>query len=98
MTDRPDSQETLFVLITKNKVPKEKVLEFREAHIAFLIAQRAAGVYLASGPKVPYDGGVAIARAENREALVKVIGQDPAYINGVYDYEIIEFIPRYFDI
>ncbi len=62
------------------------------AHIAFLDKYYAAGVFLASGPKVPRDGGVILALAESRAALLSVLAEDPFQQHGLADYQLTEFV------
>ena len=35
-------------------------------------------------------------KADNREAVVSIIVQDPFNINGIADYQIVEFTPTMF--
>ncbi|GAB2505315.1 YciI family protein [Lysobacter humi (ex Lee et al. 2017)] len=59
-----------------------------EAHRAYLALHYANGTFLASGPKVPRTGGVILARAASREALLEVLAQDPFHRHGVADYAV----------
>ncbi|MDN0085350.1 YciI family protein [Crenobacter sp. SG2305] len=61
-------------------------------HVEWLEAGYAAGVFLASGRKVPRDGGVILARGE-RAALEARLADDPFARAGLARYEITEFIP-----
>lgn len=64
-----------------------------DAHIAYLDRQYAAGVFLASGRKVPRTGGVILAQAESRLALEAILANDPFMIHGVAQCEVTEFVP-----
>ena len=35
-------------------------------------------------------------KANNREAVDAIISEDPFYINGIADYQIVEFTPTMF--
>jgi uncharacterized protein YciI len=70
----------------------EQVDAVLAAHVDWLNAGYAAGVFLASGRKVPRDGGVILARGE-RAALEARLADDPFARAGLASYEIIEFIP-----
>ena len=35
-------------------------------------------------------------KADNREAVVSIIAEDPFHLNGIADYRIVEFIPTLF--
>jgi uncharacterized protein YciI len=61
-------------------------------HAEWLKAGYAAGVFLASGRKVPRNGGVILARGE-RAALEARLAADPFALAGLARYEITEFIP-----
>lgn len=63
------------------------------AHIAFLDKYYAAGMFLASGRKVPRDGGVILANASSREALLVALAEDPFQIHQLADYQLTEFVP-----
>lgn len=65
-----------------------------DAHRAFLAARYAEGTFLASGPKVPRSGGVILARAASREALLEVLAGDPFRIHGLAEYTVTEMDVR----
>jgi len=83
----------MFVVTLTYKVPLDVVDSHIPAHVEFLKQQYAAGVLLASGRRVPRTGGVILARAESREALMDVLAQDPFSRHDVADYDIVEFDP-----
>ena len=82
----------MFVLILTYKAPIEKVIELLEAHCCYLDKYYAAGIFLASGPQLPWTGGVILCRAQSRAEVEKIIGEDP--FNAVADYRVIEFEPN----
>ena len=51
----------MFVLELTYTAPESRVDEFLAEHVAWLDRQYAAGVFLASGRKVPRDGGIILA-------------------------------------
>jgi len=61
-------------------------------HVEWLKAGYAAGAFLASGRKMPRDGGVILARGD-RAALEARLADDPFALAGLAHYEITEFIP-----
>ena len=83
----------MFIVNITYKVPLEDVDQHLEAHIAFLNRQYELGTFLASGRKVPRTGGIILAKAENRNALLEVLEADPFKSEGLADYEVIEFVP-----
>lgn len=62
------------------------------AHRAFLDAQYARGMFLASGPKNPRDGGVIIVSGRlPRAELDGLLAQDPFAQNGIAGYQVTQF-------
>ncbi len=51
---------------------------------------------ITSGPQIPRIGGVIMIKANNREAVDAIISEDPFYINGIADYQIVKFSPTMF--
>jgi uncharacterized protein YciI len=60
------------------KKPIDEVNNFLDQHRSFLNKYYENGIFLASGPKNPRDGGIIIAVA-NREAINTIILEDPFY-------------------
>ena len=60
------------------KKPIDEVNNFLDQHRSFLFLYYENGIFLASGPKNPRDGGIIIAVA-NREAINTIILEDPFY-------------------
>ncbi len=81
----------MFIVSLTYKCPLAEIDRHLEAHVAYLQQQYAQGHFIASGRKVPRTGGVILARAESKEALEKILGQDPFAQNDLADYEIIQF-------
>lgn len=77
--------------------PIEEVERYLEAHRAFLGEHYSSGVFIASGPKVPREGGVILANCI-RDKAENLIQQDPFYVHDIADYRMVEFTPnRYSD-
>ncbi|WP_269581638.1 YciI family protein [Roseibium sp. Sym1] len=83
----------LFVIDLTYTAGLDAIDRLLEPHRAFLEAQYADGLFLASGPKNPRTGGVILARSESREALERVLEQDPFKAERVADYQVTEFSP-----
>lgn len=47
-------------------------------------------------PQTPRVGGVIMIKANDRTAVEAIIAQDPFNINGIADYQIVEFTPTMF--
>lgn len=86
----------MFIAILTYKKPIEEVDRFLQAHRDYLVEHYAAGDFIASGPQTPRIGGVIMIKADNREAVDSIIVQDPFNINGIADYQIVEFTPTMF--
>ncbi len=86
----------MFIAILKYKKPLEEVDRFLQAHRDYLAEHYAAGNFISSGPQTPRVGGVIMIKAENRIAVDAIIAQDPFNINGIADYQIVEFTPTMF--
>ena len=65
-------------------VPFEQVEPHLEAHMAWIDKGYEAGMFLASGRKVPRTGGVILARGE------RVAMTDPFVLEGVASIEVTE--------
>lgn len=86
----------MFIAILMYKKPLSEVDRFLAAHREYLAEHYAAGDFIASGPQTPRVGGVIMIKAENRTGVEAIIAQDPFNINGIADYQIMEFTPTMF--
>ncbi|AJE99981.1 YciI family protein [Pandoraea apista] len=65
-----------------------------EAHRQFLDTQYARGLFIASGPKQPRNGGVIIVSGKvSRDELDAILAQDPFQIHALADYRVVTFDP-----
>jgi uncharacterized protein YciI len=83
----------MFVVIVSYIQPLDVVDDHLAAHVRFLKRHYENGVFLASGRQMPRTGGVILARAASKEALLEILHQDPFHEHGVARYEVIEFNP-----
>jgi uncharacterized protein YciI len=81
----------MFVIELTYKVDLEEIDAHMRAHVAFLKKYYASGHFLVSGRKVPRDGGIIVAVAENRERIEAIVREDPFHAHGLADFRIIEF-------
>lgn len=86
----------MFIAILTYKKPLSEVDSFLAAHREYLAKHYAAGDFITSGPQNPRVGGVIMMKAENRIAVDAIIAQDPFNINGIANYQIVEFTPTMF--
>jgi uncharacterized protein YciI len=80
----------MFIVELTYEEPIEKVEELLEAHIAWLKEFYAAGDFIASGRKVPRNGGVILAKSMARSELNRILSTDP--FHAVANYKVTEFI------
>ena len=83
----------MFVVSLNYKVPLTEIDRLQAAHVEWLKACYAEGVFIASGPKKPRTGGVIIAQGP-REILDARLAADPFAKAGAADYEVTEFLAR----
>ena len=86
----------MFIAILTYKKPLSEVDRFLAAHREYLAAHYAAGDFITSGPQIPRIGGVIMIKADDRTVVDAIIAQDPFNINGIADYQIVEFTPTMF--
>lgn len=86
----------MFIAILTYKKPLSEVDRFLAAHREYLAKHYAAGDFIASGPQTPRVGGVIMMKADSRAAVDAIISEDPFHVNGIADYQIVEFTPTMF--
>lgn len=86
----------MFIAILTYKKPLNEVDRFLAAHREYLAKHYAAGDFITSGPQNPRVGGVIMIKAEDRIAVDAIIAQAPFNINGIANYQIVEFTPTMF--
>lgn len=62
-----------------------------EAHAAFLEKYYTSGKFIASGRKVPRDGGIILATGLTKAEAEELIKEDPFYKHHLAKYTITEF-------
>lgn len=83
----------LFVIDLEYQIPREEALPHLDAHMTYIRDHMTAGVFLASGPKVPLTGGVIIAMARTLDEVEAIAAADPLYVHGCTRFRITEFNP-----
>jgi uncharacterized protein YciI len=84
----------LFIINLTYSVDLDTVLKNRPDHLDFLQKYYDQGFFLASGPKVPREGGIILARADSKEQLTDIAKQDPFITRNIATFEITEFVPN----
>lgn len=80
----------MYVVSLSYRVPQDIVDFHNEAHIAWLQKAFDDGIFIAAGRKVPRTGGLLLSQSD-RATLDASLAQDPFYVNGVADFEVMEF-------
>lgn len=86
----------MFIAIVSYKKPLAEVDRFLADHRAFLDRHYRAGDVITSGPQTPRCGGVIMLRAESRARALEILAEDPFNVNGIADYQVVEFTPTKF--
>ncbi|MEU9048084.1 MULTISPECIES: YciI family protein [unclassified Kitasatospora] len=82
----------MFILELSYTAPLEQIDAALAQHVAWLEAHYAAGTFLASGRKVPRDGGIILAVGEDRAAIEALVATDPFVVAGLTAYTVTEFL------
>lgn len=84
------------IAIIRYRQPLEEVLKVIDEHRAYLRTLKDAGTLIASGPFDPRNGGGLLLRVPGGDVqaeLDRVRDNDPFYIKGVAQYELLAWIP-----
>lgn len=81
----------MFIAILTYRKPLDEVDRCLQAHREYLAGHYAAGDFIASGPQTPRAGGVILMKDADRAVIDSIIAHDPFNINGIADYQIVEF-------
>jgi uncharacterized protein YciI len=88
---RSSRAASMFVVELQYKVELSEIDAHMKEHMAFLKKHYAAGAFVASGRKVPRDGGIILAVGANREQVEAIMREDPFCARGLADFRVIEF-------
>jgi uncharacterized protein YciI len=81
----------MFVIELSYKASLDKIDAAMKLHMAFLRKHYDAGTLVASGRKIPRDGGILLAVGDDRAQVEAIVREDPFVARGLADYRIIEF-------
>lgn len=81
----------MFVVDLTYIVPLEILDAHMAEHVKFLRKYYDQNVFVASGRKVPRTGGIILALAGSREALEKILSEDPFFTHRLAEFTITEF-------
>jgi uncharacterized protein YciI len=80
----------MYVVSLTYKVPEEIVDFHLPAHVTWLQDAFDEGVFMVAGRKIPRTGALLLSNAD-RDTLDTALAKDPFYVNGVADFEVMEF-------
>jgi uncharacterized protein YciI len=81
----------MFVIELIYKADLAEIDAHMKAHMVYLNEYYVAGNFLASGRKIPRDGGIILAVGASRQEIEGIVRQDPFCTHGLADFRIIEF-------
>jgi uncharacterized protein YciI len=82
----------MFIIDINYIAPLEEVNKYMDTHAAYLKKYTEKDIFLVSGKKVPWTGGILIANAGSKEEVEKIIAEDPFHQNKVAEMTITEFL------
>jgi uncharacterized protein YciI len=81
----------MFVIELQYKADLARIDAQMKAHMTFLKRHYASGTFVASGRKIPREGGVILAVGKSREEIERIAHEDPFVAHGLADVRVIEF-------
>lgn len=86
--------QTMYIIELTYQKPLDVIETHLEAHRHFLDVHYEQGIFLASGPKNPRDGGIIlVSGGVARQALEEILAKDPFRQHDLALYRITEFAP-----
>ncbi|MDT0545127.1 MULTISPECIES: YciI family protein [Streptomyces] len=82
----------MFVLELTYTAPIERIEAALPDHVTWLEGLYASGDIIASGRKVPRDGGIILAVGDDRARVERLVATDPFSVAGLCEYRITEFL------
>lgn len=81
----------MFVIELTYKAALEEIDAHMRSHMTFVNRQYAAGRFIASGRKVPREGGIILATGGTRAEIEELMREDPFCRHGLAEARVIEF-------
>ena len=82
----------MFIINLTYIVSLEELDQHMSAHVKYLDKYYDKNIFVASGRKVPRTGGVILAIADSKDAVEKIIKEDPFYKHELAEFNITEFL------
>ncbi len=86
-------EESMFVLLARYTKPAAEVDLLLDGHRAWITKHQEAGRILLTARQVPLTGGMILALGESADEMWEMIREDPFYVAGAAEYEVLEFQP-----
>ena len=84
-----------FVVISRLVVDRERLLPFRDSHLAYLAKLKAEGKLRMAGRFTDGQGGLYILVADSLPIAVQLCEADPYHTNRLREYELEEWEQRF---
>jgi len=81
----------MFIIDLVYIVPLEELDAHMADHVKYLRKYYKKNIFVASGRKVPRTGGIILAMADSKQAIEKIIKEDPFYKHELAEFNITEF-------
>ncbi|MDB5137595.1 MAG: YCII-related domain protein [Mucilaginibacter sp.] len=82
----------MFIIDLKYIVPLEELDSHMASHVKYLDKYYEKNIFIASGRKVPRNGGVILALAKSKDEVEKIIKEDPFHKYHLAEFTITEFL------
>ncbi|MFC6999053.1 YciI family protein [Rufibacter roseus] len=82
----------MFLIELTYKAPFSEIEPFMAEHMAFVEKHYTTGHFLASGRKVPRDGGLIICKATSRAEIEELMQNDPFVYQDLVECRVVEFV------
>lgn len=83
----------MFVIIGTYTRPFDRTDPLVSEHLAFIDRCYDDGLFVASGPRHPFTGGLIIARGDDESRLRALLAEDPFTRAAFAEYEVLQFTP-----
>ena len=81
----------MFIIELTYKVDVAEIDRHMAAHMAFVRKYYKSGHFVASGRKIPRDGGIILTRGGSRAEVEAIAAEDPFCVHGLAEARIVEF-------
>jgi len=81
----------MFIIELSYKASLAEIDAAMRPHMAFLKKYYASGHFVASGRKIPRDGGIILAVGKDRDEIETIAREDPFCARGLAEVRVVEF-------